>query len=363
MKRGFTLIELLAVIVILAIIALIAVPVVVNIIKDSKKSSDEQSVELYIDSVKKAIARKQLEESNFNPNTCNIQDNGNLLCGNEEIIIDIKGIRPSKGVIVISNNKIYYNGLLFNEKYYNNVITLIEDKEEKGLSVSDKYTYKVNDTDTFNFYVLSFNEEDNTANLIMDRNICNDGTINYTSDNNYCRHKWNRRNTDGPEEIMNYLYLGTKDWDNVPNMNFTYDDTINNDGNNGYREIVIANGIGKIKKKNNTEIMLNLVNNKPIKARLSTNAEMNNIGCTSDSESCPIWIMGNLTYINNKYLINKNNGISTIFGYWLLSSNSTFDDRGQFIDYRGRISNTTSGISNQFGARPVITVPKDYLEN
>ena len=53
MKKGFTLIELLAVIVILAIIALIAVPVVIHIINDSKKSSEEQSVELYMDSIKK----------------------------------------------------------------------------------------------------------------------------------------------------------------------------------------------------------------------------------------------------------------------------------------------------------------------
>ena len=58
MKNAFTLIELLAVIVILAIIALIAVPIVIHIINDSKTSSEEQSVELYIDTVKKAIARK-----------------------------------------------------------------------------------------------------------------------------------------------------------------------------------------------------------------------------------------------------------------------------------------------------------------
>lgn len=58
MKKGFTLIELLAVIVILAIISLIAVPIVIHIINDSKKSSEEETVKLYIDSVKKAISRK-----------------------------------------------------------------------------------------------------------------------------------------------------------------------------------------------------------------------------------------------------------------------------------------------------------------
>ena len=57
MKKGFTLIELLAVIVILAIIALIATPIVLDIIKDSKVTAKERSIEniehaaeLYIES-------------------------------------------------------------------------------------------------------------------------------------------------------------------------------------------------------------------------------------------------------------------------------------------------------------------------
>ena len=51
MKRGFTLIELLAVIVILAIITLIAVPVLLNIINDTKNSSEKESIKLYLDTV------------------------------------------------------------------------------------------------------------------------------------------------------------------------------------------------------------------------------------------------------------------------------------------------------------------------
>ena len=43
-NKGFTLIELLAVIVILAIIALIAVPIVIQIIDDTKTSSEKESV-------------------------------------------------------------------------------------------------------------------------------------------------------------------------------------------------------------------------------------------------------------------------------------------------------------------------------
>ena len=44
-NKGFTLIELLAVIVILAIIALIATPIILGIIKDTKKEADKRSAE------------------------------------------------------------------------------------------------------------------------------------------------------------------------------------------------------------------------------------------------------------------------------------------------------------------------------
>ena len=52
-KNAFTLIELLAVIVILAIIALIAVPIVIHIINDSKISSEEENIKLYLNTIQK----------------------------------------------------------------------------------------------------------------------------------------------------------------------------------------------------------------------------------------------------------------------------------------------------------------------
>ena len=120
-RNAFTLIELLAVIVILAIIALIAVPVVVNIINDSKKSSEEESLKLYQDTVQKAKTRKQLENSSFNPDKCKIQNTGNLECfkgeENLEIVkIDMKGSTPIKGIITIQDNKYYYEKGILVEK-------------------------------------------------------------------------------------------------------------------------------------------------------------------------------------------------------------------------------------------------------
>ena len=64
MRRGFTLIELLAVIVILAIIALIAVPIVVNIINDSKKESQEESIKLYAKAIENGLLNYLLKYPN-----------------------------------------------------------------------------------------------------------------------------------------------------------------------------------------------------------------------------------------------------------------------------------------------------------
>ena len=90
MKKGFTLIELLAVIVILAIIALIATPIILGIINDARKESNERSVELYASAVRNAIASYQLT----NPNAptsfseLNIEHDGNVVCATEELYAD-----------------------------------------------------------------------------------------------------------------------------------------------------------------------------------------------------------------------------------------------------------------------------------
>ena len=100
MKKGFTLIELLAVIVILAIIALIATPVVLNIIEDTKGSATLRSTEFYIDAVEQAIIKENMEKTGtFNPNSCEIKENGNLKCDNVELEISVSGEKPNGGNI------------------------------------------------------------------------------------------------------------------------------------------------------------------------------------------------------------------------------------------------------------------------
>ena len=90
MKKGFTLIELLAVIVILAIIALIATPIILGIINDARKESNERSVELYASAVRNAIAAYQLTETSAPKSFSNldIQYDGNVVCATEELYED-----------------------------------------------------------------------------------------------------------------------------------------------------------------------------------------------------------------------------------------------------------------------------------
>lgn len=54
-NRAFTLIELLAVIIILGIIALIAVPMILNLIRDAKKSAGINSDRVYMNAVEEAV--------------------------------------------------------------------------------------------------------------------------------------------------------------------------------------------------------------------------------------------------------------------------------------------------------------------
>ena len=142
MKRGFTLIELLAVIVILAIIALIAVPIVINIINDAKKESLQRSIDLYMDTVQKRITQENMKVK-YDPDRCDIQDNGNVKCyskeeiiktstGEEELKIEMNGKKPESGTITFKttstgannnnidtdSNKITYSGVVLEGMEY-----------------------------------------------------------------------------------------------------------------------------------------------------------------------------------------------------------------------------------------------------
>ena len=117
-EKGFTLIELLAVIVILAIIALIATPIVLNIIKESKESSQLRSAEFYLGAVETAVTKKIMCNSTFKLSNCEIQKDGNLKCDEVDVIVEIEGEVPNSGTITLKDGKIEKIKL----KYENNKV-------------------------------------------------------------------------------------------------------------------------------------------------------------------------------------------------------------------------------------------------
>ena len=89
-KNGFTLIELLAVIVILVIIALIATPIILGIINDARKESNERSAELYASAARNAIESYQLTHPNAPASfsDLDVQFDGEVECAKEELYAD-----------------------------------------------------------------------------------------------------------------------------------------------------------------------------------------------------------------------------------------------------------------------------------
>jgi len=95
-KKGFTLIELLAVIVILAIIALITIPLIAGKTKDSRKESNQISVDLYANALRNGISTHELttgeevEAGVFTTDTLpfKVDSVGNINCSKIEIYED-----------------------------------------------------------------------------------------------------------------------------------------------------------------------------------------------------------------------------------------------------------------------------------
>lgn len=371
MKKGFTLIELLAVIVMLAIIALIAVPIVVNIINNAKKSSEEQSLELYKDAVQKSIAKYQMTHPEFNPNKCDIQKSGDIECNNTNISIDMKGPKPSKGTIIIENNKVSFKNVVLNNKKYYVISELISDSDNNGeISIGDKYAYKVNDRDTFNFYVL--NIEEDKVNLIMDRNVCEDGSVAIAG--NLCTCAWHEgeiNNNYGPDTAMTKLYNATKEWSNVLNMELNYlDENIGWAGSaNGYTGFVVNNGIATILGKNGAPNTTIGTKEQPLRARLPklsevvSNSDTRLCSHNGPCNQCPNWLVDNLTEVNNFCgdIYTSNQHINGIEGYWLLSSYEG-NQGAIYITNSGNDAVWTTEKENIIGIRPVITVPLEYLQ-
>ena len=166
-KKGFTLIELLAAIVLLAIIALIAVPIVLNLIKDSKKSSAVRSAEIYLEAAETFIVSDQLN------NALNID-----FSSNDTVTIKVKDLKKYglkfKGNVPndYAELTVTKNGIVDINKFYIDNYQISMDKNSKEL-----YATRIDDIEKLYFslktlkYNLYLNSNQNHIGIRWDTDI------------------------------------------------------------------------------------------------------------------------------------------------------------------------------------------------
>ena len=422
MKKGFTLIELLAVIVILAVIALIATPIVLSIIEQTKESAVLRSAEHYLSAVEHSIANKSLSiGGSFSPNTCVVQSDGKLLCdGTETLELEISGEVPSTGTITFDKGKIIDVELTLSNKniiknsngelaYYVSPCTRVTgDKETPG----SLYECEVKPGVKYNFYVLS-KESNGTTNLIMDRNINSDGTpttkgiiksdkeenggiynlVAWINQDNYetvggsSWDDWEDNNNFGPITAMNFLYNATKDWINIPALNYTYNDKEyqgTTEENRSYTSFVSNNGVATITALAGNKTIIG-TSDKPLRARMpifsgtydedwnkiAEKGEVSDLksdesneylyyhmaldGCYDNENDYNPVACEDAGYIEGVYESGIEN-IDGIYGYWTLSSSADSSGDAWLVFYSGFVDDDGVADDYGFGVRPVINL-------
>ena len=239
-KNGFTLIELLAVIVILAIIALIATPIILGIINDARKESQERSIELYASAVRNGIAAYQLREmkevqaGTYTSETLpfDVEYDGDVVCTTIELYED--------GGVYVAGCKVndlevdYTYGTKQVAKGTIGICNPISVATEGTYTAGDKYECDVDPNKEgydHTFYVLNTPAAGaDSVNLIMDSNIrtggeavkeatpTDKGLVAWTSWSYFEEHasqedldNYENLNIYGPVTAMEHLAEATKD--------------------------------------------------------------------------------------------------------------------------------------------------------
>ena len=384
-KRGFTLIELLAVLVVLALISGIAIFSVGGSINKSKNALSSVQIENIKQAAKTYYLKEGMSELEFDSKkykTCvdvkYLVENGYV----ENEIINPNDGEEMNGSVLITyeSNKYKYEYQESVCKYYDKgyICKLISDTDSsKSITAGDKYECKVNlEKDAYNFYVLTTPSKDSeTINLIMDRNICEDGTlatsenkctVAWMSDLNYgCGNDGDKCaiNDKGPVTAMTYLYNATKDWINISPVNYTYNDREVQGitaTDRGYTSFASTNGIATITPLTGDGVTIG-TNNYPLRARMpiySINASITEV---ADSNGNNNYLYDNLDPQWNGTGNKPVNNISGIYGYWTLSSGADNSIRSWYVYCSGSILTNRVSTSDSRGVRPVITVQKNKL--
>ena len=374
-NKGFTLVELLTAIIILVLLGYLATTTIAGIVKSSKEDLYDTQIELIKTTVETWGSEnldKLPDEGECNYITLNDLTTYGLF---EEEVINPKTNKPFPGNMKIKmSSTITKNGKLKTtyevdsknvdscENVYTSICKLIRGEEKE---IGSKYECEVKPGTKYNFYVLS--KEEDKLNLIMERNICEDGTV--ATEENTCTVAWmsesdygcvdNNDNTycagheRGPVTAMTHLHNATKDWINIPDMIMAYEDENMGDktqekGTTGYGSIKTEGNETTITDKNGN-ITATYTN---LKARLPKYSEMKENGCTSTYGSCPSWLVDYLD--STSYYIEGKTNISGIGTYWTLSSVAGSSSHAWDVVSNGYVGYGPVGYDH--GARPVIIV-------
>src|SRR5574344_1427122 len=220
-RKAFTLIELLAVIVILAIIALIITPVITDIIKSARESSDLRSAEAYVKAGDNFYAEATLDSNKSSLLGTNVINS--LEVNNAEatgtLIVNSDG---TVAMAIVLNNKCYVK----TSSQYVDQITVSDDTTNCTVSNENNYkTYSNGEAVYFNvstgktclaseavsttntktgcmkFYAFGDSSTSKTVNMILDHNTTANNVVWTTSDS-----------TSGPTAAVSNLYNDTKSW-------------------------------------------------------------------------------------------------------------------------------------------------------
>ena len=407
-KNGFTLIELLAVIVILAIIALIATPIVLNMINSARKKAAESSAYGYIDAIEYNNGFAQSEQAGYTEINGTDLDVTSATFNN----LKLKGKKPSSGTVTIVNGKVTSaTGLCFNDYKvnYDGRVATVEGKCDGSSSSTPEpstpdpvtyATYNPGDlvyfdpvsTDTcdsthttsetcYKWRVITVGDDNTKENITvqMDHNIVN-------------KSAWSASiNTEGgPVTALAALETATSGWNRLSGITYSYDTSLNgtNTGAN-YGTLSCTSGACKIGSGENFTSSL--------KARMITGEEIRaltmNAGAASETLA-DNWTLASsyndYFYFSNSgyelgtktsgtgstdlaWLIeniheNANSGATantygdTISAYWTLSPVSDDSYSAWLVAHNGSLNTSVVGDDFNFGARPVITIPKTSLQ-
>jgi len=345
-KNGFTLIELLAVIVILAIIALIATPIILGIINDARKESNERSVELYASAVRNAIVAYQLTNANA-PTTfedLDVQYDGNVECAVEELYEDgnfyITECRVNGTEVDYAYGEQQVASIGIGKMSICNPLVV---QTDGVYTPGDKYECDVDPGKSGYdqmFYVL--NSDGTSVNLIMDSNInisgdavkegvADLGLVAWITQSDYIREDIGGteleygnygNNNKGPITAIEYLQAATSSWTNTNKL--TINTFTDNSGNTHNMKEYIVN------------------------ARLPYYSEI------SDVNNSNLYLYN---YLDNGE--NQTNVVSGVSGYWMLSSSSNVSYGAWFVFYHGFADDSSITGNELFqvkGIRPVINL-------